>query len=60
MGPDDSLRAVQLLRPRYVIPMHYKTFPLIDQNAGSWANQVSSETGATPVVLDPGKPFILG
>lgn len=57
MGPDDSLLAIRLLRPKYVIPMHYKTFPVIDQDAGSWANRVSSETGSQPIVLDPGASF---
>ncbi len=59
MGPDDSIEAVRFLRPRLVVPMHYKTFPLIDQDAGSWANRVSSETDATPIVLDPGQTYYL-
>ncbi len=59
MGPEDSLLAIRLLRPKYVIPMHYKTFPVIDQDAGSWANHVSSDTGSQPIVLDPGASFTL-
>jgi len=59
MGPADSLRAIQFIRPRFVIPMHYKTFPVIDQDAGTWANHVSNETGATPIVLDPGASYEL-
>jgi L-ascorbate metabolism protein UlaG (beta-lactamase superfamily) len=57
MGPDDSLEAIKLIEPKIVIPMHYKTFPLIDQDAGSWANRVSSETNAQPIVLDPGASY---
>jgi L-ascorbate metabolism protein UlaG (beta-lactamase superfamily) len=57
MGPDDSLRAIQFIRPGLVIPMHYKTWPLIDQDAGEWANRVSSETNAQPIVLDPGSSY---
>ncbi|MDX2163053.1 MAG: metal-dependent hydrolase [bacterium] len=57
MGIDDSIAAVKLLRPRYVTPMHYNTFPAIQQNAGEWANRVSSETEAQPIVLDPGGAF---
>ena len=26
MGPDDALRAVELLKPRKVMPIHYNTF----------------------------------
>lgn len=59
MGPEDSLLAITYLRPQAVIPMHYKTFPLIDQDAGDWANKVSSQTSAQPIVLDPGATHIL-
>lgn len=59
MGPDDSLHAIRLLRPKLVVPMHYKTWPLIDQDAGAWANRVSSETDAQPIVLDPGQSYRL-
>lgn len=57
MGPDDALQAVSFLRPRLVVPMHYKTWELIDQDAGAWANRVSSETDAQPIVLDPGQSY---
>ena len=33
MGPDDALRAVKLLRPKHVIPIHFNTFDLIHQDA---------------------------
>lgn len=54
MGPDDAIRAVKLLRPKFVVPMHYNTFDLIAQDVAGWANRVSSETDAQPIVLDPG------
>ncbi len=54
MGPDDALRAVKLIRPRFVIPIHYNTFPPITQDAQAWASRVKSETSTTPVVLQPG------
>ena len=57
MGPSDSIRAIKFLRPRYVVPMHYNTFPPIMQDASSWANRVSNETSAMPIVLDPGGSF---
>jgi L-ascorbate metabolism protein UlaG (beta-lactamase superfamily) len=57
MGPDDAIRAVKLLRPRYVVPIHYNTFPPIEQDAGAWAARVKSETSAQPVVLKPGDWF---
>ncbi len=57
MGPDDALRAVKLLKPRYVLPIHYNTFPPITQDASAWAARVKSETTAQPVVLQPGEWF---
>lgn len=57
MGIEDSLEAIRLIQPRYVVPMHYNTFPPIQQNGGEWANRVSSETESQPIVLDPGGVF---
>ncbi len=59
MGPDDALRAVKLLRPRVVIPMHYETWELIAQDPHAWAKRVQSETDAEPVVLDVGDTYRL-
>ncbi|MCU0512312.1 MAG: metal-dependent hydrolase [Anaerolineae bacterium] len=57
MGIEDSIKAIQLLRPRYVIPMHYNTFPPIVQDAVRWAAMVNRDTDAGPIVLDPGGVF---
>jgi L-ascorbate metabolism protein UlaG (beta-lactamase superfamily) len=53
MGPDDALRAVQLLQPRKVVPIHFNTWPLIAQDAQAWAERVRRETKSEPVVLEP-------
>lgn len=55
MGPDDALRAVKLLQPKKVLPIHYNTWELIAQDAIAWANRVRQETAAEPVVLKPGE-----
>lgn len=55
MGPDDALRAVKLIEPKKVIPVHYNTFPLIAQDADAWAARVREETSAEPVILKPGE-----
>lgn len=57
MGPDDALRAVKLLRPKVVIPIHYNTWELIEQNPVSWADRVQMETQAKVVVLKPGESY---
>lgn len=59
MGPADSIRAIKYIRPRFVVPMHYNTFPPIQQDASGWANRVSNETSAVPIVLDPGGDFMV-
>jgi L-ascorbate metabolism protein UlaG (beta-lactamase superfamily) len=57
MGPADALRAVKLLQPQHVIPMHYSTFELIEQDPYAWAAQVEGETTAKVHVLKPGEFF---
>ena len=55
MGPEDALEAVRLLKPRTVVPIHYNTFPVIQQDVHAWAKQVESETESRCVVLEPGQ-----
>ena len=55
MGPDDALRAVKLLGPKKVLPIHYDTWPLIAQDARAWADRVRGETDAEAIVLRPGE-----
>ncbi|WP_028585677.1 metal-dependent hydrolase [Desulfogranum mediterraneum] len=54
MGPDDALRAVSLLRPKQVVPIHYNTFDLIRQDPQAWAQRVREQTEAEPCVLEVG------
>ena len=53
MGIDDSIRAIDLLKPKLVSPMHYNTFPPIEQDGLAWAARVRAETDASAVVLEP-------
>ncbi|MEX0715805.1 MAG: metal-dependent hydrolase [Planctomycetaceae bacterium] len=59
MGPDDALRAVQLIRPKRVIPDHFGTWDVIAQDVTAWAERVRLETAAEPVVLKPGESCAL-
>jgi L-ascorbate metabolism protein UlaG (beta-lactamase superfamily) len=54
MGPDDALRAVKLVRPKKVVPIHYNTWEIIAQDADAWAGQVRQATQTEPVILKPG------
>jgi L-ascorbate metabolism protein UlaG (beta-lactamase superfamily) len=54
MGPDDALRAVKLLQPKKVLPIHYNTWDIIAQDANAWAERVQRETQTQAAVLQPG------
>jgi len=55
MGPKDALKAVQFLRPKVVIPIHYNTFDVIRQDAEAWKVRVEAETDANVLVMQPGE-----
>jgi L-ascorbate metabolism protein UlaG (beta-lactamase superfamily) len=59
MGPADALRAVKFIQPKVVIPIHYNTFPLIQQDANAWAKDVESLTSTKVHVLSPGESIEL-
>ena len=58
MGPADALRAVKMIRPKLVIPMHYNTFPLIVQDPHAFAESVTA-AGFSAAVLEPGQTLSL-
>lgn len=41
MGPDDALLALDYLRPRLAVPMHYNTWPKIAQDAAAFARRAA-------------------
>lgn len=56
MGPESSIKAVELLKPKSVIPIHYNTFPPIrleSDRLKRWENAVR-DAGSEPNVLPPG------
>lgn len=55
MGPAESVQATEWLAPRQVLPAHYNTWPPIEQDPQAWAEQIRSQTGAEPIVLEPGE-----
>ncbi len=59
MGPDDALRAVKLLQPRHIIPIHFNTWDVIRQDPASWASRVDSLNSVKAHVLKPGESFEL-
>jgi len=59
MGPDDALRAVKLIKPQVVIPIHYNTFDIIRQDPQAFAQRVEQETAAQCIILKPGESYEL-
>jgi L-ascorbate metabolism protein UlaG (beta-lactamase superfamily) len=59
MGPDDALRAVNLIRPKVVIPVHFGTWELIAQDPRDWAKRVETETDSSCVIIAPGETFTI-
>jgi L-ascorbate metabolism protein UlaG (beta-lactamase superfamily) len=57
MGPEDAARAVEFIRPRVVIPMHYNTWDLIAQDPQSFRARVGGS--AEVVIIDPGQSYEL-
>jgi L-ascorbate metabolism protein UlaG (beta-lactamase superfamily) len=62
MGPEDAVRAVEMIEPKVVIPIHYNTWPPIAQDPKAFAEAVakamSTKGPRTRVeVLSPGDSF---
>jgi L-ascorbate metabolism protein UlaG (beta-lactamase superfamily) len=55
MGPEDALRAVKLINPKRVIPIHYNTFDVIQQDPNAWAKLTQEQTSAKVTVMKPGE-----
>ena len=53
MGPEDAAAALDLLRPRLAVPMHYNTWPVIAQDPARFAS-LAAAGGHAVQVLAPG------
>ncbi|WP_449537240.1 metal-dependent hydrolase [Ferdinandcohnia sp. Marseille-Q9671] len=51
MGPDDALIAAEWLKAKIVVPIHYNTFPVIEQDPEDYVSRLTSADGK---VLSPG------
>jgi len=58
MGPNEAAEAVKMLKPKTVIPMHYKTFPVLTQSADEFSKMVKEKVSNVNVVaLKPGESY---
>jgi len=59
MDPSQASLAAKLLGVSTVIPMHYKTFPILEQDASSFKEIMGKEApDIEVVVLDPGQEYV--
>lgn len=45
MGPEDALVAADWIKAKYVVPVHYNTFPVIEQDGEAFAQKVKTGKG---------------
>lgn len=50
MGIEDAVRAAEFLQPKVVVPMHYKTFEIIDADPNEFARRLTGKGIACQVV----------
>ncbi|MNF14903.1 metal-dependent hydrolase [compost metagenome] len=58
MGPDDALQAAEWYGAKLVIPVHYNTFPVIEQEAELFVQRLR-EKGLNGQVLEPGEHLVI-
>ncbi len=57
MGIREAAKAVQLIRPKIAIPMHYNTFPPIRADPEEFKKLVEKQTPTKVIILKPGDTF---
>ncbi|MFS0751182.1 metal-dependent hydrolase [Oceanobacillus sp. 1P07AA] len=45
MGPEDAIHAADWINASISVPVHYNTFPVIEQDAKAWAKQIKTGKG---------------
>jgi L-ascorbate metabolism protein UlaG (beta-lactamase superfamily) len=60
MDSVQAARALTLLNPKKAIPMHYKTWPLLEQSADTFVELAKKEApGVEIVVIEPGQELAI-
>lgn len=56
MGPEDASLAAKWLQANKVVPIHYNTFPIIEQNPNDFIRMLDEDIGFIPEI---GKSFVV-
>jgi L-ascorbate metabolism protein UlaG (beta-lactamase superfamily) len=59
MGPDDAVLAAQFVKAKRVIPAHFNTFPVIEQDGAAFAEKLRAVAEIDGIVLKPGDTYVL-
>lgn len=59
MGIKEATKAVELIQPKIVIPMHYNTFDVISQEPLQFKKAVESKTNTKVIIMQPGQSIEL-
>ncbi len=59
MGIKEAVKAVELIRPQIVVPMHYNTFDVIKQNPEEFRKAVEAKVDTKVLIMEPGKSIEL-
>lgn len=55
MGPKDAAIAAEFLKAKYIIPVHYNTWPPIQQNVQAYKKDVEATTNSKVLIINPGE-----
>ena len=55
LGPESAAYAVKLIKPRWIIPMHYRTFPPLTGTPEAFREALDPEYREKLIVLSPGE-----
>ncbi|HOW15150.1 metal-dependent hydrolase [Methanosarcina sp.] len=55
MGIKEAVKAVELIRPEIVVPMHYNTFDVIKQDPEDFRKAVEAKVDTKVIILEPGE-----
>ena len=59
MGVEDAALAASYVKARISIPIHYKTWPIIDREPGVFTSLVEGKYNQTALIIDPGSSIEL-
>ena len=59
MGIKEAVKAVELIKPEVVVPMHYNTFDVIKQNPEEFRKAVEAKVDTKVIIMEPGESIYL-